>query len=313
MNSSKTLNYETRPVKFTERKMLLATIIKLLHHFKTPYQYIGLGGITFTDFKLFHKELHLNEMYSIEGGEFTSEKLNFNNPFSFIKVLSEKSTISLTNGEIDLTKKSFVWLDYDECLENFVFEDITALFSKLPAGSIYLFTCNRQLDNKKHNVPYSVEDFKEKFGSYTPFDLTASELSRKTSFKGIRKAVKLHLETVLKQRSNSEGIEYNFHQLYNILYNENRGAEMFTYGGVMTNESDNVDDLDFSEFEFIKLDEEPYEIILPNFTRKEIDLVNSYLHEKEQELIDLKIVEEKEVADYKSIYKYMPQFLDVRM
>jgi hypothetical protein len=313
MNSTKILNYETRPVKFTERKMLLASISKLVYHFGDTYQYIGLGGITFTDFKLFHKELHLNEMYSIEGGEIPVQKLNFNKPFGFIKIIPKLSTVALTNGDIDLTKKSLVWLDYDDCLENFFFDDITALFSKLPAGSIYIITCNRQLDNQKPNTPYSVEDFKEKFGSNTPFDLKPNELSRKTSFKGIRKAIKLHIDNILKQRSDSEGLDYHFNQLYNILYNENRGAEMYTYGGVITNSTDNINTLDFSEFDFVTMNDDVYELLLPNFTRKEIDLVNTHIQHKEQELLDMKIVEDFELKMYRSIYKYMPHFLDARL
>ncbi|WP_298148552.1 O-methyltransferase [Flavobacterium sp.] len=313
MNSTLTLNYETRPVKFTERKMLLASISKLLYHFGGVYQYIGLGGITFTDFKLFHKELHLNEMYSIEGGEITVEKLDFNKPFGFIKIIPMLSTIALTSGKIDLTKKSLVWLDYDDCLENFFFDDITVLFSKLPAGSIYIVTCNRQLDNKKSNVPYSVEDFKEKFGSNTPFDLQNAELSRKNSYKGLKKALKLHIDNILKQRSVSEGIKFQFDQLFNILYCENRGAEMYTYGGVISTPENNIETIDLSEFDFIKTNDEIYELLLPNLSRKEIDLVSAHIHDKERELLNMNIVAKNELDMFRSIYKYMPHFLDVRM
>ena len=77
MNSPKKINYETRPFKFTERKMLLSTFIRLSNKYESPYQYIGFGGLTFTDFKLFHKELHIEKMHSIEGGDFSTERLSF--------------------------------------------------------------------------------------------------------------------------------------------------------------------------------------------------------------------------------------------
>ncbi|EOG6905609.1 O-methyltransferase [Flavobacterium psychrophilum] len=313
MNSAKLLNYETRPVKFTERKMLLASIAKMLLHFGGEYQYIGLGGITFSDFKLFHKELHLNEMYSIEGGDVSIEKLNFNKPYDFIEIIPSFSTFALNNGEIDLTKKSLVWLDYDYCLDNFFFDDINILFSKLPPGSIYIVTCNRQLDNKKINIPYGVDDFLEKFGTNTPADLKPSELNRKNSYKGIKKALELCINSVLKERSNAEGVKFQFSQLYNINYNENRGAEMYTYGGVITNSVVNIDTLSLSEFDFIRSNDEIYEILLPNLTRKEIDLVNSYLFKGEEELLEMNIVEKEEIEMYRLAYKYMPQFFDVRV
>ena len=91
MNSSKRLNYETRPAKFTERKMLLSSFLRICNLYGGNYQYIGLGGVSFTDFKLFHKELHINEMYSLEGGDFSKEKLQINLPFSFIKIIKERS------------------------------------------------------------------------------------------------------------------------------------------------------------------------------------------------------------------------------
>lgn len=109
MNSPKHLNYETRPAKFAERKMLLSTFLRICNHFKHDYQYIGLGGLSFTDFKLFHKELHIENMYSIEGGRFEEERVKFNLPYSFIEIFHEFTSDALT--KIDLTKKSLVWLD----------------------------------------------------------------------------------------------------------------------------------------------------------------------------------------------------------
>jgi hypothetical protein len=313
MNSTKFLNYETRPVKFTERKMLLASINKILAHFGGQYQYIGLGGITFTDFKLFHNESHLSEMYSIEGGDISIEKLGFNKPYDFIEIICEHSTVALNKDIIDLKKKSLVWLDYDCRLDNFFFDDITILFSKLPAGSIFILTCNRQLENNKPNVPYSVDDFFEKFGTNTPVDLKPNEVNRKNTHKGIKKALEIHLNNILKERSNAENIKFEFNQLYNIIYNENRGAEMYTYGGVITNTETNINSLDLSDFDFIRKTDDIFELLLPNFTRKEMDLVNSYLFKGEDELLDFKIIEKDEFDMYRVAYKYMPQFFDVRL
>ena len=59
MKSATVLNYETRPCKFVERRMLLASIARIMGVLKLRYQYIGFGGLSFTDFKLFHKELLL--------------------------------------------------------------------------------------------------------------------------------------------------------------------------------------------------------------------------------------------------------------
>ena len=62
MKSPTSLNYEIRPCKFVERKMLLSAFARIIPLFKQEYQYIGFGGLSFTDFKLFHRELHINRI-----------------------------------------------------------------------------------------------------------------------------------------------------------------------------------------------------------------------------------------------------------
>ena len=79
MNSPLIINYELRPAKFTERKMLLAVLTRICAFYDSPYQYIGFGGLDYTDFKLFHKELYIDKMISIEGGrKISKERTVFN-------------------------------------------------------------------------------------------------------------------------------------------------------------------------------------------------------------------------------------------
>jgi hypothetical protein len=169
MNSAKYLDYELRPAKFTERKMFLSSLSNICHSYGGNYQYIGFGGISFTDFKLFHNGLNINEMYSIEGGtKIPKNRINYNLPFHFIKTLFGFSTEML--DQISLEKKSIIWMDYDNDLETFMFEDIEKIFRKIPPGSVYKITCNTTLKGKD-NLPYSLSDFEEKYDSFTPYGL----------------------------------------------------------------------------------------------------------------------------------------------
>lgn len=115
MNSPLKINYELRPYKFTERKMLLSTFARICHYYQGEYRYIGFGGLSFTDFKLFHKELHIEKMCSIEGGGLSKERLEFNRPYSFIQIHKDLSTNVLSR--IELNKRSLVWLDYNGVLD----------------------------------------------------------------------------------------------------------------------------------------------------------------------------------------------------
>lgn len=310
MNSPKQINYETRPFKFTERKMLLASLQKVCSFYGGDYQYIGLGGIAYTDFKLFHKELHVDNLYSIEGGNIPLERLKFNSPYSFINLLKNKTTIAL--NDIPLEKKSLLWLDYDGVLDNYMFDDLNIIFRKLPIGSIYIFTCNRELKDEENNE-YTTELFKEKFGNLIPFGIENKDFSSQNNYKTIRNMFINHINSILRERNRIEDLNFQFHQLFNILYQENRGARMYTFGGIITDNDLNLSDLDVNSFNFINTEENAYRIEIPNLTRKEIDLINSYLYVNEEELVKLNIVTKSEVDKYKETYKYMPHYYDIRL
>lgn len=312
MNSPEKINYETRPFKFTERKMLLSSFTRLCNKYEIPYQYIGFGGLAFTDFKLFHKELHIHDMHSIEGGDFSHERLSFNSPYSFIKIHKDFSTDAL--AKINLGLKSIVWLDYDGVVEPYMFEDLSLLMHKLPVGSIYLMTCNRQLRSEETGKPYMIDEFKDKFGAIVPFDLKQKDLSGEESCKTIRRMFLLHIENVLDGRNKrNENIKFN--QLYNIVYEENRGAKMFTFGGVITDDSTEFDTLNLSDFSFIKTDEENYKIEIPNITFREEIYINQHIGDSEKidSLKRQKIIKEQDIEKYISIYKFLPTFFDVRV
>lgn len=310
MNSPKQINYETRPFKFTERKMLLASLQKVCNFYGSDYQYIGLGGIAYTDFKLFHKELHIDKLYSIEGGSIPMERLKFNSPYSFINLLKNKTTNAL--NDIPLEKKSLLWLDYDGVLDNYMFDDLDIIFRKLPIGSIYIFTCNRDLKDEENNE-YTTGLFKEKFGDLIPFSIENKDFSSQNNYKTIRKMFIKHINSILRERNRIENFNFQFHQLFNIIYQENRGARMYTFGGVITDNNFNLSDLDINSFNFINTEENAYKIEIPNLTRKEIDLINSYLYVNEEELIKLNIVTQAEVDKYRKTYKYLPHYYDIRL
>ena len=65
--SSVSVNYNIRPCKSIERKMMCEIIARLaifeqLHN----YRYIGMGAKYFTDFSLLHKRFGINKMHSME-------------------------------------------------------------------------------------------------------------------------------------------------------------------------------------------------------------------------------------------------------
>lgn len=308
MNSPKFLNYETRPNKFTERKMLVSCLNKICNSYNGDYQYVGLGGLTYTDFKLFHRELHIDDLISIEGGDFSQEKLEFNAPFSFVKIIKDFSSNALK--EIDFSKRSIVWMDYDGALEEYMFTDLRLLFSRLPEGSVYLITCNRELKHNKTREEYTVEEFKSEFGNLVPFDITNKSFGGEENFKTLRRMFLQQINKTLKERNFAEDSNFEFKQLFNFKYQENRGAKMFTFGGLIKNKDFDLTGLDLETMKFVKSNDEVYNLKLPNITIKEMDLINSNF-EIEDELVEKKIITKNEIKRYKDTYKYLPTFFDV--
>ena len=291
--------------------MLLSTFARICNFYKGEYQYIGFGGLTFTDFKLFHKELHIDKMHSIEGGDLLSkERVEFNRPYSFIKIYKDLSTNVL--ARIDLTIKSIIWLDYDGVLDSYMFEDLSLLMRQLPVGSIYLITCNRELKSDDSGEEYTVEQFKEKFESLTPFDIGVKDFTGEKNFKTIRRMFSTQIESIINDRNRNEE-DIQFQQLYNILYQENRGAKMFTFGGIITDKGATIEELNLSDFHFIRKNEDTYKIEIPNLTFREEIHINQHIPEKIESLIQENILDIKDIDKYLAIYKFLPNFFDVRI
>lgn len=313
MRSPNKLNYEIRPCKFVERRLLLASLYQIVINIKQDYQYIGFGGLSFTDFKLFHKELSIDTMYSIEDA-YEPEKLEFNKPFSCIKILHGLSTQMLMT--IDLSKPSIVWLDYDGVLSMDVFNDINILFNSLPHGSVYIMSCNRQLRNETATPPrpYTNDEFQEKYNGLVPYDIDDNCCADTNASKTIKKMIDNYCKQTINERNRLYNISLKYVPLYNIKYQENRGAKMFTCGGVIVNKD--FDNKLLFENGFNDLNKDfPLEIDIPNITHKEALYLNQILNieEKEQEIINGKIINEDDVTKYKKFYKYLPNFYDVRL
>ncbi len=313
MRSPELFNYELRPCKFAERRILLASLYRIVGVLKCEYQYIGFGGLTFTDFKLFHKELNINQLYSIESC-FSPAKLEFNKPFSCITILHGMSSHMLLKADLD--KPSIVWLDYDGCLTMDVFTDISILFNALPHGSVYIMTCNRQLQNNDVDPqrPYTKEELNMEFPGLIPFDLKESCCAEMNTPFTIKTMVYSFCTKILHERNGLENSHLRFKPLYNIKYKERQGAGMYTYGGIILDEKFNDDDIYFSEFEYLNKDN-PFEIDIPNLTHKEALYLNQIINieKKEQEFIERGIVKNKDLVKYKQFYKYMPNYYDVRL
>lgn len=139
------IDYQLRYNKHIERKLVFDALARALplvgfdqHH------YLGFGSMWFSDFRLAHRILGLNNMISMEREEHEI-RANFNRPYRCITVKGENSTDYLRKKEWDSPLIS--WLDYDGCLEHSVVEDLQLLLSGCAANSVVLVSVNASRRN----------------------------------------------------------------------------------------------------------------------------------------------------------------------
>ncbi|RPJ70429.1 MAG: hypothetical protein EHM20_15470, partial [Alphaproteobacteria bacterium] len=155
MPSFERIDYSLRPAKQVERKLIVETLQKLskASYFICDYTYLGFGSIYYSDFLLFHKYLHIDDMICVEDKD-VPNRMKFNKPFDFIKLHMKKfnDVIPL----LDRKLKYMVWLDYDYSVHEDVFSDIQSLIHILVPGSIIIITVASDLERLiTHSIPKS--------------------------------------------------------------------------------------------------------------------------------------------------------------
>ena len=109
------------------------------------------------------------------------------------------------------------------------------------------------------------------------------------------------------------GDNLRFQPLYNIVYSDGE-ARMFSFGGVLLDDNTTLDNLNISHFPFINT-ETPFVIHVPNLTLREIIYINQYIDDEDKlsRIVNEGIVKQSVLQDYLKIYKYMPNYFDVRL
>ena len=309
-SSNDKINYNLRPSKSIERKMILEVLKEICSPLKAAdYQYIGMGSAFFVDFKLFHKSLGINEMFSFEGKKSNVNRCSFNKPFDCIEIIPERTEKGLT--EIDWeTKKSIVWLDYEDELRGWMINDIDTVSQNAKSGNVLIITLRRTYEK-------DIDDLNKEFSDYILNQLTLNDMHIKNSANS--------LKTILSSAINNKLIKafsvypadekIDFCPLFEFTYED--GAAMFTFGGIFLNENDKTEfqNYKFHDLEFMQESNRPYSISCPIITDKEFHLLNAKLPTADVETFstieELEIVPKIHRENYFRTYKYYPNYFEI--
>jgi len=312
------LNYGLRPAKNIERKMMCEALARLsrIAPLKT-YSYVGFGAVGFHDFVLFHQRLGIDDMTSVEGYIEAQRRIEFNRPYSCIKM-----RWGLSYDVIPMLKwkrRAIVWLDYDKPLQSKMLGDITVLASSLRSGSVLVVTVTAEpgpIEPDTNMAAKRLADLQSRVGKdkIRP-SVTGADLAKWGLAKVSRDIIHDHIQKTLADRNGplSADVKVSYTQLFNFHYAD--GAKMLTVGGLLTDKRDRqkLNQKHFKDLEFIRTDEtdEAYRIESPILTLREIRYLDGRLPRIARSAHHPKWLPEEDRKRYGKVYRYYPTFSEV--
>lgn len=324
MHSYEKINYLLRPNKSVERKMICDMLVGLSSiNNMNSYCYIGFGSTYFADFSLFHRRLGINHMISIESEERAKSRCEFNKPYACIELVMGKSSTILPNLEIN-KKDCIIWLDYDGMISETVFSDIKTVITMMKPGGFFMLSVNADLKClKKRPSEESIDPDllldiigEDRF----PTKYIGKKVTSKIYLDILYNCIIQQIQDAVQKRNGLEETQVAFHQAINFVYMD--GAKMITLGGFILDkekEADCISKMQIMQYPFYRNGEDNYIIRCPKLSIKEIQTINNYLPCKpmdkdskqfEDERLNEFPVENEDIDDYASLYRYFPNYVE---
>ena len=303
------VQYEFRPAKQVERRMLLDAFQRLTAagFAIQDYQYTGLGSIYFIDFIMFHRYLGIRHMLSVEYSPDVEKRVKFNRPFRLVKI--EIGDIADQIPQLSPDRRHILWLDYDHVLTKDVVDAVVLASSHLSCGSLLLVT----VDVEPPGLPEEGPD-----------EWRIHFLNEARRFLGPRPETTMFgksklpsLNASILKKAIDEGLtgraEVSFCPLFHFLYAD--GHEMLSLGGMITSpeEARKLEALNKKELPFLREDlgGVPYRIRVPLVTRKErLYLEAAMPRRKDWKPKEFELKRE-DIEAFSNIYKYYPAYTEM--
>jgi len=303
------INYNLRPAKFVERKMMIEALRRLdRHNPLESYRYIGFGSPYFPDFVLVHRELGISTMVSIEVVLTAEERVRFNRPFACIDVKMGDAGEILPG--LPWHQRSIVWLDYDKPLDTAKIADIKTVVSLAPPFSCIVVSVGASLGEPEGRL----DRLRTALGSMCPHTVTDGDvLGGWKTAEVFRSVIDDQIQVALNERNASvaQPAKIRYNQLFNFHYQD--GMRMLTVGGLLSDEGSatRVAACGFDELPFVKDGPEPYRIRTPNLTLREIRLLDQQLPCDSAADLSASFLSAEDLESYFEVYRYFPHFADV--
>lgn len=264
------VNYSLRPNKNVQRKLVIQMLSRIgssTRFILGDYRYLGLGSVWFADFIMMHRLLGISDLVSIEREATRGRRMEFNRPFSCVSVMLGPASDVIP--ELEWTKPNIVWLDYDDPLRKYMFDDFEAVLKRLHSGDVLIATANANVEQIRNvvdeGVPVAPETaLRQVCGDENvPVDVD-SDLSA-NRFPSVVGRILANASTTTTARVHTD---LRFAHLLNITYKDT--TAMVTCGGMVVNEADLLElkATGVEEMEYFA-GRGQFEIAVPHLTHKE--------------------------------------------
>ena len=300
------LDYNIRPAKHVERGMLVHALRRLATFGSVEsYRYIGFGAYYFRDFTLFHRDLGIQHMISVEREQANKDRYEFNKPFTCVEVEFDSASVVLPTLAWDV--RTILWLDYTGSLDREALADVEFFCSNAPSGSVLIVTVNAHPGSAQDRV----DALRQRVGEVNvPPDVDAKSLAGWGTARVSRRILGEQILATLNARNGgrSPGNAFAYQQLFNFEYAD--GAKMVTVGGILyeVGQKSLVDAAAFADLPFVRSGADAFRIEVPKLTYKEIHHLQAHVPGKAKATKDDQGIPADEIARYQDLYRYFPVF-----
>jgi hypothetical protein len=315
-SSFRKINYSLRPGKHAARRML-REIFGRLSPFQPvhSYIYLGFGSVWFADFILFHRNLGVREMISIERDTNARVRIEASKPFRNITVHYSKASKVLPS--LNWNQRYFVWLDYEDALSVEILHDIRTVVGRAASGTVLAISlpCQRAKEVEasldEPEGPSAIERFRSEFGrSRIGPRVSEANLEGWPFGRLCRSIIDGEIDARLAVRNATLGQHQTveFRPICEIEYND--GTRMTTTVGMFVARQDRqlVSACGFDQLDFLPTRGRLVRINVPKLTIPEIRELERQLPKMPGGNLDRGPIPAAEARAFASLYRYLPNF-----
>jgi hypothetical protein len=313
VSSSHGPDYRIRPAKAVLRRILLETLDRLRGLADlTEYEYYGLGSYSFVDFSLFHRRLKFPSMVSMERDLEVAKRAEFNTPFSCIRVARHAASTEL--AQLPSDRKTVVWLDYTDPLDETVVKDLGQFATRAAPGSFLAVSVRiEEEDDPRATAAHLERSVGREFASSSVTLPTIVDGNLPRVLQGCVENVVLR--TLRDRNAGLFGTadEILFKRVFGLTYSDS--TRMLCTAGILHSvaQRERVGKCGFEALDFFQKTDDPPNIRVPALTPKELFLLNSLLPTADWTKLKDTGVGTKDADAYRAIYRYYPPFVEAEL